>query len=304
MTTQAFQSRQGTQVLRVLAELSPAHPAAETRPLLAAAAEGAQALLTLATRKSDTLLLRVAAPAAARARGGALTMVLKVYGDAHPGQGDSMERAGREAWALARLGQAGVLTPRLVGSSHRALLRLYVDGPVLRDVHWNPMLACELAEWVFRCHEALAVDRAVDGVREEGIAHSWLVGDMNLGNFVIDVSSGRLCGIDMGDTRVGDRLDDVGEGCMRIVSHRPGFTADRWECAVAFAMRYGQLVGDVESVLSQVPARAAASFRQMAVWRNERFMAELAEAFPLLWGDAVFSCGLGLKNWNHTADRG
>lgn len=292
------QAVQAAQALRVLAELSPAHPVEVTRPLLAAAVAGAQPVLELAARKSATLLLRVPAsasapapapvPASARDYGGSLAMVLKVYDGAHPGQGESADRAGREACALARLRQAGVLAPRLVASGERALLRLYVEGPVARDVHWNPDLARRLAEWVYQCHEALAVEEA----------RSWLVGDMNLGNFVLDVASGRLCGIDMGDTRVGDRLDDVGEGCMRIVCHRPGFTADRWECAVAFATRYGQLAGSVESVLSQVPARASASFRQMAVWRDDPFMAEVAEAFPFLWGEALLSCGLGLNNWS------
>ena len=116
-----------------------------------------------------------------------------------------------------------------------------------------------------------------------------MVGDMNLGNFVLDVASGMLCGIDLGDTRIGDPLDDVGEGCMRIIGRRPGFTADRWECAVAFASWYGSLAGSVECALSSVPERASASFRQMAVWRNDPFMSEVADAFPFLWGEALLS---------------
>jgi hypothetical protein len=110
---------------------------------------------------------------------------------------------------------------------------------------------------------------------------------------VLDVASGRLCGIDLGDTRVGDPLDDVGEGCMRIVGRRPGFTADRWECAVAFASWYGRLAGSVEYVLSRIPERASASFRQMAVWRDDPFMAEVADAFQILWGDALLSLNNG-----------
>ncbi|HAI85822.1 MAG TPA: hypothetical protein DCL63_02385, partial [Firmicutes bacterium] len=59
------QAVQAAQALRVLAELSPAHPVEVTRPLLAAAVAGAQPVLELAARKSDTLLLRVPAPAPA-----------------------------------------------------------------------------------------------------------------------------------------------------------------------------------------------------------------------------------------------
>lgn len=316
---QMLQSLETTRVprfpeaLRVLAELSPAPPAEATQPLLAGAIKSARVVLALADRKSDTLLLRADAGASAGARAGGhdLLLVLKVYDEAHPGRGASTGRAGREADALLRLAQAGVCVPGLVASGKCALLRRYVEGPMARDLHWDVALARQLAEWVFRCHAALAVDAAggidavgadvascaaettgpdeTPGAAEHGLGRSWLVGDMNLGNFVLDVGSGRLCGIDLGDTRVGDPLDDVGEGCMRIVGRRPGFTSDRWECAVAFASWYGRLAGRVEYVLSKVPERASASFRQMAVWRNDPFMVEVAHAFPILWGEALLS---------------
>lgn len=288
---QAPQAPEIPEALRVLSELNPAQPVEATQPLLAAAIKSARAVIALADRKSDTLLLRVDAGASADVGAGSgghdLLLVLKVYDEAHPGQGESVGRAGREADALLRLAQAGVCVPGLVASGERALLRHYVEGPTVRDLHWNPALARQLAEWVFRCHAALAVD-TVDAA-EHGLGRSWLVGDMNLGNFVVDVASGRLCGIDLGDTRVGDPLDDVGEGCMRIIGRRPGFTADRWECAVAFAAWYGRLAGSVEHVLSQVPVRASASFRQMAVWRKDSFMSEVAGAFPFLWDEALLS---------------
>ncbi len=270
--------------LQVLLELNPAPPAQATLPLLTAAIRSASVVLVLADRKSDTLLLRVNAGDRDR------LLVLKVYGEAHPGRGASAGRAGREAYALLRLAQAGVCVPGLVASGTRALLRRYVEGPMVRDLHCDVVLARQLAEWVFQCHAALTVEQhAEHHVEQGGLGPSWLVGDMNLGNFVLDVASGGLCGIDLGDTRIGDPLDDVGEGCMRIIGRRPGFTADRWECAVAFASWYGSLAGSVEYVLSRVPERASASFRQMAVWRNDPFMAEVADAFPFLWGEALLS---------------
>ena len=297
--------------LRVLLELNPAPPAEATQPLLTSAVRSASVVLALADRKSDTLLLRV------NSEDHDQLLVLKVYDETHPGQGETAGRAGREASALLRLAQAGVCVPGLVASGTRALLRRYVQGPTVRDLHWDVALARQLAEWVFRCHAALAVDgidaaracraaeashaaeatdagqhtvhRAKHRAEQCGLGRSWLVGDMNLGNFVLDVVSGRLLGIDLGDTRIGDPLDDVGEGCMRIIGRRPGFTADRWECAVAFASWYGSLAGSVECALSSVPERASASFRQMAVWRNDPFMAEVADAFPFLWGEALLS---------------
>ena len=275
--------------LQVLLELNPAPPAQATQPLLTAAIRSARVVLALAERKSDTLLLRV------NSGDHDQLLVLKVYDEAHPGQGGSAGRAGREAYALSRLAEAGVRVPGLVASGTRALLRRYVQGPTVRDLHWDAALARQLAEWVFGCHTALAVEktdvvqRAEKGAEQGGLGRSWLVGDMNLGNFVLDVASGKLCGIDLGDTRIGDPLDDVGEGCMRIVGRRPGFTADRWECAVAFASWYGDLAGSVEYVLSRVPERASASLRQMAVWRNDPFMSEVADAFPFLWGEALLS---------------
>jgi len=300
--------------LQVLLELNPAPPAQATQPLLTAAIGSARVVLALAARKSDTLLLRVNSGDHDR------LLVLKVYDETHPGQGENAGRAGREAHALLRLAQAGVCVPGLVASGTRALLRRYVQGPMVRDLHWDVGLARQLAEWVFRCHAALAVDRvdaaralraaeashaageyakqqavqrveqhAVQRAESGGLGRSWLVGDMNLGNFVLDVASGGLCGIDLGDTRIGDPLDDVGEGCMRIVGRRPGFTADRWECAVAFASWYGNLAGSVDYVLSRAPERASASLRQMAVWRNDPFMSEVADAFPFLWGEALLS---------------
>ena len=325
--------------LQVLLELNPAPPAQATQPLLTAAIRSARVVLALADRKSDTLLLRLDLGDHDQ------LLVLKVYDEAHPGQGGSAGRASREACALLRLVQAGVCVPGLVASGTHALLRRYVQGPVVRDLHWDAALARQLAEWVFRCHAALAVEKidaacafraaeashaaettdaeegtgqhteqhavqrpgqrtvqhveqhvvqraeqhVVQRAEKGGLGQSWLVGDMNLGNFVLDVVSGRLCGIDLGDTRIGDPLDDVGEGCMRIVGRRPGFTADRWECAVAFASRYGDLAGSVEYVLSSVPERASASLRQMAMWRNDPFMSEVADAFPFLWGEALLS---------------
>lgn len=284
---QASQAPGARKTLQALLELYPAPPAEATQPLLAAAIKSAKAVLALAERKSDTILLR------AGAGDHGMLLVLKVYDEAHPGQGGSVGRAGREADALLRLAQAGVCVPGLIASGERALLRRYVEGPIVRDLHWDVALACQLAEWVFRCHAALAVDMVdtaeTAGADAHGIGRSWLVGDMNLGNFVLDVASGRLCGIDLGDTRVGDPMDDVGEGCMRIIGRRPGFTADRWECAVAFASCYGRLAGSVEYVLSEVPMRASASFRQMAVWRSDPFMAEVADVFPFLWDEALLS---------------
>ena len=301
--------------LQVLLHLNPAPPAQATLPLLTAAIRSASVVLALADRKSDTLLLRV------NSEDHDQLLVLKAYDEIHLGQGENAGRAGREACALLRLAQAGVCVPGLVASGTHALLRHYVQGPTARDLHWDAALARQLAEWVFRCHEALAVEgidaaracraaetsrvaeatdagqhtvhrakhRAEHRAKQSGLGRSWLVGDMNLGNFVLDVGSGRLCGIDMGDTRIGDPLDDVGETCMRIVGRRPGFTADRWECAVAFASCYGSLVGSAEYVLSKVPERASASLRQMAVWRNDPFMSEVADAFPFLWGEALLS---------------
>lgn len=303
--------------LRVLMEMSPAPPARATLPLLTAAMRSASVVLALASRKSDTLLLRVNTGDQDQDQ----LLVLKVYNETHPGQGENAGRAGREASALLRLAQAEVCVPGLVASGTHALLRHYVQGPIVRDLHWDVALACQLAEWVFRCHAALAVEgidaaraccaaeashaaeatdagqytvhrarhRAERRAEQGGLGRSWLAGDMNLGNFVLDVASGRLCGIDLGDTRIGDPLDDVGEGCMRIVGRRPGFTADRWECAVAFASWYGNLAGSTEYVLSRAPERASASFRQMAVWRNDPFMVEVADAFPFLWGEALLS---------------
>ncbi len=267
------------EALRMLLELSPAPPVEATVRLLSAAVDTAEVVLQLAVRKSDTILLRV------ESGGHSQLLVLKAYCESHPGQGDSAGRARGEAYALSRLAQAGVPAPGLVAVGERALLRRYVQGPTLRDLHWDPALACLLAEWVFRCHSALEAD----------MGRSWLVGDMNLGNFVLDAASGELCGIDFGDTRVGDPLDDVGEGCMRIIGHRPGFTADRWECAVAFAAGYGRLVGSVQSVLEQIPARACVSLRQMAVWRDDPFLIEMAEAFPILWREALLSFAPGLN---------
>ena len=58
---------------------------------------------------------------------------------------------------------------------------------------------------------------------------------------------------------------------------------------MAFASSYGNLAGSVEYVLSRVPERASALLRQMAVWRNDPFMAEVADAFPFLWGEALLS---------------
>jgi len=322
--------------LQVLLHLNPAPPAQATLPLLTAAIRSASVVLALADRKSDTLLLRV------NSEDHDQLLVLKAYDEIHPGQGENAGRAGREACALLRLAQAGVCVPGLVASGTHALLRHYVQGPTARDLHWDAALARQLAEWVFRCHEALAVEgidaaracraaetsrvaeatdagqhtvhrakhraehrakhRAEHRAKQSGLGRSWLVGDMNLGNFVLDVGSGRLCGIDMGDTRIGDPLDDVGEACMRIVGRRPGFTADRWECAVAFASCYGSLVGSAEYVLSKVPERASASLRQMAVWRNDPFMAEVADAFPFLWDEALRSFR-GLNKRGHSTDR-
>ena len=291
--------------LQVLLELNPAPPAQATQPLLTAAIGSARVVLALAARKSDTLLLRVNSGDHDR------LLVLKVYDETHPGQGENAGRAGREAYALLRLAQAGVCVPGLVASGTRALLRRYVQGPMVRDLHWDVALARRLAEWVFRCHSALSVgaidaacvhrdahatgaahassDADTTGDAHYGLGRSWLVGDMNLGNFVLDVASGRLCGIDLGDTVIGDPLDDVGEGCMRIIGRRPGFTADRWACALAFASWYGRLATDVRYVLSEVPKRASASFRKMAVWRSDPFMAEIADAFPVLWREALLS---------------
>lgn len=296
-TSQALHTSQAREVLndlRVLLELCPAPPAEATQPMLEAAIQSASVVGALADRKSDTLLLRVSD------EGYDVPLVLKVYGQGHPGHGQSAGRAGREADALLRLAQAGVCVPGLVASGERALLRRYVEGPVVRDLHWDAELANQLAEWVFSCHAALFADTAdtidaasvsppieTTGLKAPYLGRSWLIGDMNLGNFVLDIASGRLFGIDLGDTRMGDPLDDVGEGCMRIIGRRPGFTADRWECAVAFASRYGRLAGNLEYVLSQVSERAAASFRQMAAWRADPFMAELADAFSVLWGEAL-----------------
>ena len=233
------------------------------------------ALLT--TKKSRTCLVRDVGS-------GSSAYVLKLYRDSG--------RARRESEVMCRLAHAGVSVPRPVGVGDYALLRPYVDGQVLRDSRLTAQACRELARWLFNCHAILSVDTGAAALPEAaaGVPATrvvWLVGDMNLGNFVIGAMDDRICGIDFGDTRKGDPYDDVGEGLMRILSHRAGFTRDRWDQGVAFVEEYGRHDGNVEHALLRAEPAAAAAFSQMAIWREDERMQRIAEVFPLLWREAI-----------------
>lgn len=200
-------------------------------------------------------------------------------------------RARLEADALMQLGMAEVNVPSVLGLSDSVLVREYVPGPVIRHVHWDPDFSRAFARWLFCAH----VGRPVGlGGRESDQHLCWLVGDTNLGNFVVDLAAAgdgtdrmELCGIDFGDTRIGDRMEDVGEAVMRIVGHRPGYTMDRWACAVAFAREYGRLAGNEEEVCRRAGPAASDAMRKMAVWRRDVSYIDLADAFGQLWSASL-----------------
>lgn len=255
-------------------------------PILGERARDARIVAPLSTKKSRAFLLSVPeCDCDLRC-----AMVAKIYED----EG----RAFREAEVLVRLGSAGVPVPAAVGATPTVLLRRYVDGPVLRDLHWTPVLARKLATWLHSCHVELGSTCA-----EGGMLHkTGLVGDMNLGNFVLDIAQtgqdedacrdfGIVCGIDFGDTRMGDPLEDVGEGFMRIFSHRPGYTLDRQECAVAFVREYGRLAGAEDEVWPEVECHAVEAFRRVAVWRRDPSMNDMAEAVGRMWRSMFLRSG-------------
>lgn len=239
-------------------------------PILGERVWDVRVVTALSAKKSRAFLLSVPEIDSPRR----CPMVVKIYKD----EG----RAFREAEVLARLGSAGVPVPGVVGATPTVLLRRYVDGRVLRDLHWTPVLAEKLATWLHSCHVALGSAHAQDGT----LIRTGLVGDMNLGNFVLDMAqadSRIVCGIDFGDTRPGDPLEDVGEGFMRIFSHRPGYTPARRECAVAFVREYGRLAGAEDRVWPEVERHAAEAFRKVAVWRGDPSMNDMAEAVGKMW---------------------
>ncbi|MEA4882375.1 MAG: hypothetical protein VB144_01725 [Clostridia bacterium] len=268
-----------------MAGLTESDTSLALRSLLGASARGARVVTALPSKKSRAFLIEADvgdhgpcregdawAPASLRLE----PLVLKIYQAPGPAE--------REAAVLAELARAGVTAPRLVKASDIALLRSYTVGPVARDLHCGTAFTRSLARWLHLFHRTLA----------QGAPHrTWLVGDMNLGNFVIDVACGQVCGIDFGDSREGNPMDDVGEGCMRIVSHRPGFTMDRWASAVAFVREYGGLAGAEEKACRDVVPFAVRAFERMSVWREDRVMADMALAFPQLWASAVDSCASG-----------
>jgi len=255
-------------------------------PILGDRTRDVRVITDLSTKKSRAFLLCLPEDGPARE----CVMVAKIYRD----EG----RALREAEVLAALASAGVAVPAACGATPTVLLRRYVYGPVLRDVHWTLELARKLGAWLYSCHEALRL--APQGVG--GYGRTRLVGDMNLSNFVIDVAQadgdeavawrdcgtrGIVCGIDFGDTRVGDPLEDVGEGFMRILSHRPGYTMERQACAAAFVWEYGRLSGAGDMVWSEVERHVLAAFRRVAAWRRDPFMNDVAEAVGAMWGSGT-----------------
>ena len=179
----------------------------------------------LTTKKSLTFLV-----VSVRAGAGAQEeYVMKVYSD----EG----RAEREARVMQRLAAAGVTVPEIVAVGERALLRRHVAGRPLRELDIDERSCRELASWLYRCH-AVGTEEAKAASTH---AATWLVGDMNLGNFIVGEADGSIWGIDFGDTRLGDPYDDVGEGAMRILLHTPAFSEHRWRAAVAFVECYGGL---------------------------------------------------------------
>lgn len=247
-------------------------------PILGERARDVRVVTALSAKKSRAFLLSVPECDCGRRS----PMVAKIYKD----EG----RAFREAEVLVRLGSAGVPVPTAVGATPTVLLRRYVDGPVLRDLPWTPMLARKLATWLRSCHVALGSSHAEDVM----LSRTGLVGDMNLGNFILDLTQsgpvedargdvGIVWGIDFGDTRIGDPLEDVGEGFMRIFSHKPGYTLDNQECAVMFVREYGKLAGAEDQVWPEVKRHAVEAFRRVAVWRRDPLWNDMAEAVGRMW---------------------
>lgn|GEM_PF-3007357 len=227
--------------------------------------------------------------------------VLKRYADAG--------RAEHEASVMARLRAAGLAVPEPVASGEFVLLRAFVEGSPLKVRGGFDFGArcVQLARWLRRCHElgaaaagrphgteSLAGSDSPDSPNSpnspagpgcSSAAATWLVGDMNLGNFVVGEADNLIWGIDFGDTRRGDPYDDVGEGVMRILIRPPAFTALSWETAVRFVDAYaGNGVDGIAEARELVIPAAQRAFVQMAVWRNgDEEMLRAAEGLPAAW---------------------
>ena len=138
-------------------------------------------------------------------------MVVKIYKD---------EGAPLEAEVLAGWDRQVVPVP-VLGATPTVLLRRYVDGQVLRSA-LDPCASGKLATWLHSCHVALGSAHAQDGT----LIRTGLVGDMNLGNFVLDMAQADsgLCAGSISAIRARESAGGCGRGFMRIFSHRPGYT--------------------------------------------------------------------------------
>jgi hypothetical protein len=247
----------------------------------AATWEGLMPGEVLATRKSRTCLAWA---------GDGRKYVLKVYPDAG--------RAGREAGVMAWLRAGGLTVPAPLAVGEHALLREFVEGTSLKQMSDSDLVetCAQLGRWLRRCHE-IGADHPAAG-RDAGA--TWLVGDMNFGNYVVGTADFLLWGIDFGDTRMGDAYDDVGEGIMRILIRPPAFTVLNWEAAVGFIDAYatadaggsggprvtgGEELGPARQRVIPAVQRA---FVQMAAWRHgDADMLWAADTFPETWGRVV-----------------
>jgi len=217
---------------------------------------------------------------------GGKRFVLKTYADAG--------RAEREAYVMAQLRAGGLEVPEPVAAGEFVLLRAFVEGTTLREAGAADLekRCVQLARWLRRCHKVGAAGGRAGAGGEGGAdgAATWLVGDMNLGNFVVGKADNLIWGIDFGDTRIGDPYDDVGEGVMRILIRPPAFTMLSWEAAVRFVDSYGDAAGGASTARERVIPAVQRAFVHMSAWRRgDEEMLRAAEAFPSAWRRATAS---------------
>ena len=172
-------------------------------------------------------------------------------------------KCGNEFESLLQARLAGIEVPYPLMKDDEYLVMEYIPGDacdLLINRFFSNAAADGIGKWLARYHVLSRDDKA-----------SKIVGDAVLSNFLLH--DGRVYGVDLEDSRIGNPLDDLGQMAASVLGSEPFFTPIKFDLCMRLLKSYGKASGNdvVESsrlFISkhlQIDAKSRPLFRRVFV---------------------------------------
>lgn len=142
-------------------------------------------------------------------------------------------KADREFESLVMARGAGLAVPYPLCKERDYLVTEYLQGEScdhLINTMFSDIAADGIGSWLSSYH----------GLYSEGSSRR-IMGDVSLSNFIL--SDGKVFGVDLEDSRMGDPLDDVGKAVATVLDNEPFFTPVKFDLSARLIGSYEKSAG-------------------------------------------------------------